>query len=85
MIVVYVPLPLWNGREASCVSLIAVDCNLRLGESEGTQRFDNLPRQQHAAGHHPEVRKRIPFSPQNRFNSVAVETIALWLESGSLP
>ena len=35
--------------------LIAVDCNLRLGESEGTQRFDNLPRQQHAAGHHPEV------------------------------
>ena len=43
------------GREASCVPLIPVDCDLRLDESEGAQRFDNLPCQQHAAGHHPET------------------------------
>ena len=35
--------------------LITVNCDLRLGESEGAQRFDHLPRQQHTASHHPEM------------------------------
>ena len=64
--------------------LISVDRDLHLDESEGAQRFDNARVNSTPLVTIPK-RKRIPFSPQNRFSSVAVETIAFRLESGSLP
>ena len=65
--------------------LIPVDCDLRLGESEGAQRFNNLPRQQHAAGHHPEAETDSPSPRRTASVRSAVETMPFRLESGSLP